>query len=751
MPPASAVRNAPLPEPGPAASALLLLACVTLGFAVRSAGLEQVFVGDQVVFPVGDAYYHLRRALFTLERFPELLIWDPLVSYPDGSWVPWPPLHDFALSLAGRWTGNTQRALEVAAAWWPAVVGALTAVPVYAAGALVGGRGVGLAAAALFALLPASVFYSEIGNADHHCTVTLLGATWLFAALAVSRTGASPRAVKAASALLVGARLALLLVWPGSVLYVAIADGSLVAVLALCGRAARLAGQAAALALSAAAIGGFVAPLGPPVGGPYSAIALSWLHPTALVALAITALGCALVQHLRPTEEPLRLVRRSAGIALGVAAAVLAFPSPREAVASALLFVGQNEPWSALNAEQLALLQPGVAGGWLGPLRYYGGLGYLLPLLPLAALWRARTAPDLREPALVLTLWSAAFGALAALQVRYGSDFAPAAAVTMALGIALLGRALGERGSPLAARLAVWVAVAAAVVPLLAMHAGRGITTWRARHRLELRDPALATPAGSLYRFAEEIRSVTPETSGFFDVGTPPEYAVLTPPNIGHAIHYVARRATPADNFGPYAGSQRFAQARRFFELRDERRALRAARSLGSRYVVTMHWGQRGGPWALASRLHREDGRARGDAPAWAHFRLVTEGPRGGRPLTDLFGRLPAEAGAVPYKLFEVVAGAVLEVPAPPGAEVEAALELRTPGGRRFVYTAEARARPDGIAPLRVPYPTEPAAPVRATGPYRVRVSGADDAASAQVSEADVRRGARIAVGSARP
>lgn len=49
--------------------------------------------GLQFVDP--DSYYHLRRILYSFENFPNMLIFDPFVSYPTGDFVPWPPFFDF--------------------------------------------------------------------------------------------------------------------------------------------------------------------------------------------------------------------------------------------------------------------------------------------------------------------------------------------------------------------------------------------------------------------------------------------------------------------------------------------------------------------------------------------------------------------------------------------------------------------------------------------------------------------------------
>lgn len=42
-----------------------------------------------------DSFYHLKRIIYTFEHYPDMLIFDPFLSYPEGDYVPWPPLFDF--------------------------------------------------------------------------------------------------------------------------------------------------------------------------------------------------------------------------------------------------------------------------------------------------------------------------------------------------------------------------------------------------------------------------------------------------------------------------------------------------------------------------------------------------------------------------------------------------------------------------------------------------------------------------------
>jgi hypothetical protein len=100
----------------------------------------------------------------------------------------------------------------------------------------------------------------------------------------------------------------------------------------------------------------------------------------------------------------------------------------------------------------------------------------------------------------------------------------------------------------------------------------------------------------------------------------------------------------------------------------------------------------------------------------------------------------------VPYKLFEVVEGAVLEVEVEPGARAAASAEVRTAAGRGFRYRARATADAAGVARIRVPYATEAAGPAaRAAGAWRIAAGGS--VRCARVSERDVREGAVVRVG----
>ena len=109
-------------------------------------------------------------------------------------------------------------------------------------------------------------------------------------------------------------------------------------------------------------------------------------------------------------------------------------------------------------------------------------------------------------------------------------------------------------------------------------------------------------------------------------------------------------------------------------------------------------------PGTVAARLHARDGQSEGDTPSLHHFRLVGESPRGGLSIGALFERRSERT--IPYKLFEIVPGAVIEVSAPPGTSVAAEAQIQVRPGRRFNYRSVGQADEEGRARLRVAYPT---------------------------------------------
>jgi len=718
-----------------------------VAFLVRALPVFEFLHRGVVAFAPADAMYHVRRAYYTFASWPSVLVRDAYVNYPDGAPVPWSPLPDIVAGTLARAFASGDAGFELAMAWWPPLVGALGALPVYFLARELAPRSVALGAVLFYALLPISVLYGRFANPDHHVAVAAVGACVLLACVRLARSDldASPRQL-ARHALAPGvARAALLLTWHGSLLYLALAESALALVAVASARPMLFAAHAGSAAATLALVAPVVAALPEPLGGAYSSIALSRLHLLAIGAVGVaTSAGWGFARR-RPTAPALARMGVLAAAALAFVGVAALVPDVRAGLEPAFRFLSMTDAAGSRTAEQFPLFARGDRPSATAASLVWAGYAYLLPFVPIAFAIRARSRalPDRRAGAWMLAGWSAVFVALSISQRRYGNDLAAAASVGFALAgqqlAALLTRAGLARAAARAAAAAAGLALfAPAFTALYLPWVARGIE--RARAGEERIDPPRSATWG-VTQFLAAVRRATPETRGYVDASSSPEYGIVAHANLGHAIQWVARRATPTDPFWEYIGPENWNRAFELLSTKDEELALALARTLRARYVVASRGLRRGG---ISERLFEDDGRARDGLPALAHFRLVTEGPVGGVGLQDMFGGHRSD-DAIPYKLFEVVAGARVEVAARAGARVEIVADVASPSGREFRYVAAADADPAGTARLRFPYASEGVGGVRAhvRAPIRVRIDG-DEVGELAVSERDVRRGAAV-------
>ena len=211
-----------------------LVGIAVLAALLRAIAFEYTFPGGgEVVLAFDDAQYHARRAWFSFLNFPEVLLFDSYLNYPKGAPIPWPPLYDLALAAAARAFGASVFAFEHTIAWAPVALGSATAALVVVAARQIASPATAVGAGIVYAWLPASRYYSRVGNPDHHAAVSFLAAGLLALSLAFFRPNASTARVWSLQALLFVFRIAMLLCWHGSLLYLVLTE------IALVGAAAR--------------------------------------------------------------------------------------------------------------------------------------------------------------------------------------------------------------------------------------------------------------------------------------------------------------------------------------------------------------------------------------------------------------------------------------------------------------------------------------------------------------------------------
>jgi dolichyl-phosphooligosaccharide-protein glycotransferase len=707
---------------------------VVVAFALRALDWFGVFPADgSVVLEPTDGSYHARRALYTFMRFPEVLVFDPYIAFPSGALVPMPPLFDWALGSVARLFGTSHATFERVAAWISPVLGALCVLPVAAIGRGVGGTRSGVAAAWLYATLPGAGLLAGVGNPDHHAAVSLLAGLWLASSIAETRRTRIRFLHALAHSAIVAA---MLLTWSGSLLYLALGEGTRFAVAAVVsGHPRRLFLQAGTSVAAGALVVPWLLATPPPAAGPLTSTTLSWLHVVTLAALGVLCAATGALAQARPEQRRVRRALRAGLLAAACAAPLLALPAVVGGLSSGVGFVTKSDLWAAGNPEQQPLFGTIPSRVTRTPQERFGFFVYLIPLTPLLVGLGLRGKA--LEARLLLLGWATALAWLALEQVRFAFDYAVPGSVvfawTLAAGRDRLARHLT---ASVATALACAAGVGMAVPAFEAWHRPRVEAAWAAL-RNGPRERRTLSPVASARAFGLTIQENTPETAGFLDPEERPAYALLVPPGLGHAMVYLARRLVAANNFGPYLDPEKYADVKAFYAAAREEEALAITERLGARYALTAEGTSLESP-ELEFRLHREDGVASASGPAVEHFRLIAEGPPRGKSLGF---RSPqgTPRGAIPYKLFERVEGAVIEAPAAASATLQAELQLRTNLGRSFLYRAEATAGADGVARLRVPYPTVGSAPTRAVGPWQISLAGLRW--SAEVTEGAVARG----------
>ena len=731
------------------------LAVFSLALAIRAIRYPLVVTPHGIDFPfLGDLFYHARRIWFSAVHFPQILSFDRYVSFPDGAEIVWPGVYDWAIAGVARALvgSGPQGAVESVAIWFPPIFGAATAALLAALTARLYGRAAGAWAGGLFALLPASFLFSQLGQLDHHGAVALMATGLLATAIGLLEAPSRPRALALGLA-----TSALIGLWPGALLHVLVVELGLVTWMLWSPDAATAAARAGLLATAqlVAALG--LAPFG--LGrtwqayGSWSPWVLSNFQPVWLAATAAALFTAGRVfVRTRLGSTPARRLAVAAGVgALGALAAWLAVPELRSALREASGWFSQAEAFQDNVAELRPLLFPkGVLD--VGPLVSEFGLPALLFPLALGGLAMDQRRRGRAGHALLI-FFATCFLLLTLNQRRFENTLGVAYAMVWGGALGSLAPRLwrGLAGRRVARTLFALTAVgfvALSLQTLLRYYEPYLGQIAELRRGLDPPRNTLRVQQRLFERAGRFLAAASPPTRGYLDPSEIPEYGVLCNWGAGHLLRYRSERPMVQDNFGVYGGRRTFDRAWDYYAARDEATAVAIAGELRVRYVVADPLGagsrQPYPPDALARRLAQNFGslhelpRGRGEVSALVHHRLLFHTSSSARKSLVTPMREPA------VSVWEIVRGARVEGTAPPGARVVATLALTTAEGRRHPYRNATQAGDDGHWRLTLPYPTDrsfsPA--VRAGSHYRLEAGPRE--ARLEVPEAAVRAGARV-------
>ena len=540
--------------------------------------------GDASFTVDADSHYHMRRLERALDEGLPVAETDPLLDFPHGSAIPWPPYYTYALYATLAPFAPSEHAARVAfvernvalAPWFEAALAAVVvalaawrlarrcACNVRAFAALVAGS--------VYALWGGSLYYSSPGNGDHHAWIALLFALLLaFASRALEEDALGSRAAGARNGIALGLVAGVMMgSWVGALVYVALIQLAFgVALFANAKRPRRgLATLGVAFHLA------WAASLAPAVlaspwkdAQPWMSINLSWLH------LAHPLLGACIFLPLYVLPVASTAARRWPWIvaaalgALGVALALGDFALAR-GVRDGFAWASRQNTFMAFITESQPLAW-GQIGGF-SALAASLGLGALV----LAPLWvwlasKAWRGKQLELAPLVIALPPLAAQAL--VQRRFADALGIAAAIATGYALAcwLPQRTKQLRVAPL---LALGLVVALVVqAPTLATLAVTNGADGRAARAVDEQK----------YRGYRELYDWLRENSA-----REGPFAVLASWDHGHSIEWVAERATIATNFGSYLGEDSWLDPWRFFLETDVVRAEATLEARRARYVL---------------------------------------------------------------------------------------------------------------------------------------------------------------------
>jgi len=151
-----------------------VLAAFILGLFLRLFPARNALVEGDILFYSYDSFYHLRRIRYTVDNFPHTLWFDSYLNHPHGFEVTWPPLFDQVVAAASLLLGGSDRAVDIAGAVVPPILGSMMIVALYLLAKKLFGTKVAFLSAFLLAIDPKHISRTLFGLPDHDSLELLL-------------------------------------------------------------------------------------------------------------------------------------------------------------------------------------------------------------------------------------------------------------------------------------------------------------------------------------------------------------------------------------------------------------------------------------------------------------------------------------------------------------------------------------------------------------------------------------------------
>lgn len=688
-------------------SLLILLFFITIVFRLFHISSATI-IKDKLLFFQPDAYYHIRRTLLFAHNFPSLNSFDYYLSYPVGAECPWPPLYDWVISLISLILGLGKvdtYTVELLHAIFPILTAALAVFPIYYIAKIIWkSKAVGFLAAFFWTFAPNALSYSVFISGDHHSAEIFFAICFFYYGVKTVEALIEGRPNKK-SAYLTGLFAALgLLVWHIQIFYFSL--WLLFAYIVVIIKRTNISFvkemlltniKIFAIPIIAVSIVRILSP----IVTEQSILRFdffSFFQPLYILLLLFPIIYYYIYLSLHSKKTFLIF---SFIILIFIVGVTFMFTPVVSAIMEMKVFITKSEPYLTNIQEYNPLLRKGhfMWGGLISIINYFKFLYYAMPaILSIFYLVKFLIRRQLKDrdvillPILILMFTT---GILQFYQKRWGneSNFG----VTLAHGIVIYS--LWEWGKRFKLK--------SVLSPALTLIYTMSIIFPIALDAAELMYKKIVPVGPDLYYTLNWINENTPKTSYYLTPTKKPEYAIMTPWDIGHLTIYYGERPVCASNFGHSLRGSGFKDSNAIWQVREDVELAKICERNQAKFlIISDPIGYMTGLENLkffypfpAMRLMQYDGSFSPFGAALENFRLVYESYSRNENTYNLNDvRL--------YKVYEFVKGARITGKTYPLHEIKFSTTFRSDKGREFNWSLKAFSDEKGNFSCVIPYAT---------------------------------------------
>lgn len=423
----------------------VLVFLIAFMFWNRARTWNNFVIDGRVFFSGNDAWYHLRQTTYTVKHWPQTMPFEVWTNFPAGT-VPgqFGTFYDQLVATTALIIGlgsPDQQTIGLTLLFAPAVIGTVTAIPVYFIAKRISGRLGGITAVLVLALNSgAFLTRSLVGFSDHHAAEALfqaLAILGVMVALGVAREEKPVYELIAAretdslwrpfsTGALAGIAIALYIwVWPPGVMIAAILSIFFIAQLSLEYLRGESPEHAAIVGIVTLVVAGVVTAIQTETLS-FTVTNLSLLQPALLFAVALGLVVMAALARgfdARDIDPRLYPVVIAGGIVLTVGTVSVALPDLYSYIVSqSLRFVGLSTSAAqrTVTEAQPLSLQKGSNNYWVNIMTYTYGIAFFSAAIgAFVAVVRIVLSDETHSEQLLIVVWGVFIGLATFTQVRF--------------------------------------------------------------------------------------------------------------------------------------------------------------------------------------------------------------------------------------------------------------------------------------------------------------------------------------------